>query len=161
MRQLKNQKEANELRAEILKRENYICPITGYRLTMSNSVLDHDHFTGKVRGVLFNGANRVLQDQQWVRYGLKREDHPAMLRAMADYLECELVDIMHHSRKPPGKIITKRSYKKLGLVILRNGGRLPWWWGYVKLNGKNAQKLSKRLKVLYDKYELEPEFYAS
>lgn len=159
MKQLENQKEANALRLELLAGQDNICPVTGYYLTMENSALDHDHFTGQIRGVLFSGANRVLQDRQWVRYGIRKEGHITMLRRMADYLETEQLDVMHHSFQQRPPVVQVSSHKKLERLIMHDKGRLPSWWGYVYSGRKKVQKLSKRLKALYEKYNIEPEFY--
>lgn len=159
MKQLKNQKEANELRAKLLEEQGYICPITGFKLTMGNCVLDHNHRTGHVRGVIFGGANRVLQDTQWIRYGLRPEIHALMLRNMADYIEKEPLDYLHHACRPQKQIIKKSNYIKLGKLIIKDKGAVPSWWGYVETRGRRGQHLSDRLKALYDKYGLEPEYY--
>lgn len=74
--------------AEMLSRQNNGCAICGdtevmviKRRTFSLAV-DHDHSTGKIRGILCHGCNRAL--------GLMKDD-PSRLRAAADYLEltCE------------------------------------------------------------------------
>ena len=160
MFQVKNQKEANFIRLLLLIEQQWTCPVTGYRLTMANSVLDHDHKTGLIRGVLFNGANRVLQDEQWVRFGIRRENHVSMLRAMADYLEREQFPAAHHTHRDPISIVTVTSYKQLGTAIIKDKGKLPHWWGYVYRGNTAAQRLTKRLSELYEKYSIEPRFYA-
>lgn len=159
MFQIKNQKEANFIRLFLLVEQQWKCPVTGYSLTMANSVLDHDHKTGLIRGVLFNGANRVLQDEQWVRFGVRRENHIAMLRAMADYLEREQLPALHHTHREPVQVITVTSYKQLGTAIIKDKGKLPHWWGYVLRGSKPAQVLTNRLSELYKKYGVEPRFY--
>ena len=100
---LKNQKEINELKAKLLVEQGYKCPVTGYKITMSNSALDHDHASGRIRGVLFVGANRMLQEEQWVRFGLRRQNIPAILRKMADYLMQPQLDVLHPTHKPHSK----------------------------------------------------------
>lgn len=156
---LRNQAEANFLRLLLLIEQDWTCPITGYALTTKNSVLDHDHTTGHVRGVLFNGANRALQDHRWVGYGLRKKDHAGILRKMADYLEKDHTEVIYHTCRKPNRIVKKSNYKKLGFIIMKSKGKLPAWWGYVERRGKRGQKLSGRLKALYKKYDLEPEYY--
>lgn len=160
MFQIKNPKEASFIRLLLLIEQQWKCPITGYRLTMANSVLDHDHKTGLIRGVLFNGVNRVLQDEQWVRFGIRRENHIAMLLAMADYLGMEQLPVVYYTHKEPVPIVTVTSYKQLGTAIIKDKGKLPHWWGYVYRGNRTAQVLTKRLSELYKKYGIEPRFYA-
>lgn len=47
--------------------------------TAGRLCIDHDHATGKVRGVLCSRCNRIL--------GAAKDD-PSLLRRLADYLEC-------------------------------------------------------------------------
>jgi hypothetical protein len=53
------------------------CPICGERPTINLSV-DHDHYTGQIRGLICNDCNIAIA---------KAKDSPTLLRAMADYLE--------------------------------------------------------------------------
>jgi hypothetical protein len=53
------------------------CLICGERPEINLSV-DHDHHTGQVRGLICNPCNIAIA---------KAKDSPALLRAMADYLE--------------------------------------------------------------------------
>lgn len=65
--------------AELLARQDGKCPICRCELTEANMHIDHDHQTGKVRGILCRKHNNGL--------GMFDED-PALLRAAADYIEC-------------------------------------------------------------------------
>lgn len=54
------------------------CDVCGENRIGQSLHIDHDHETGKVRGVLCHGCNLALGNV---------EDSPARLRALADYLE--------------------------------------------------------------------------
>ena len=72
------------------------CPILD---TKTNDwVLDHDHQTGMVRGVISRQANSLLGKVE--NFFLKmckgrKEDLPNTLEAMAAYLEREEMDVLH------------------------------------------------------------------
>jgi hypothetical protein len=159
MRQLKNQKEANALKLELLEKQGFVCPITGYRLTMGNAALDHRHETGQVRGPIFGGANRMLRESQWVRFGIRCEDIPSVLRKMADYLERPQLDILHHTCRKKEPVLQKASFLQLEKEI-RKSGKPPAWFRYSTRNGKAAQKMNAKLQALFDKYGIVPRFYA-
>lgn len=89
LRYLKNkQKELDRIRfkkygitgeefREIVEKQGIKCPICGRDITKNPSV-DHDHKTGKIRGLICNNCNLALGNAS---------DSPDRLRAMADYLE--------------------------------------------------------------------------
>ena len=82
------------------------CPILGIKT--DDWVLDHDHQTGMVRGVISRQANSLLGKVE--NFYLKRcrgnkEKLPNTLEAMSDYLEREMLDVLH----PVGLVqLTKR-----------------------------------------------------
>ncbi len=82
-RQLKEWREATWLAQE--KR----CAITGYTISLSESVADHDHTTGHVRGVLHRGVNSLLGkiENNHKRYGVSLPMLRAMAPAVAAYIE--------------------------------------------------------------------------
>ena len=73
-------------------RENYkpiSCPILGN--TEFTPVVDHDHQTGRIRGVISLEGNALLgKVENFYRSRCARaaKDLPTVLRKMADYLEC-------------------------------------------------------------------------
>jgi hypothetical protein len=72
------------------------CPILNSRV--SDWVVDHDHRTGFVRGVISRSANSLLGKVENFlrnRCGEKPEDYPRILRNLADYLEREKVNVLH------------------------------------------------------------------
>lgn len=63
----------------ILTEQNHLCAICGKRLKDSiNSYVDHDHKTGKIRGILCNNCNSVL--------GFSNDDKSILFWAI-EYLE--------------------------------------------------------------------------
>ena len=62
----------------ILKSQNGVCAICGLPPMDQNLAVDHDHVTGKIRGLLHTACNLVLGNSN---------DNPHLLRAAADYLE--------------------------------------------------------------------------
>ena len=68
---------------QMLDAQDHKCPVCGALLTSSNdraTHVDHDHVTGKVRGILCGNCNLSL--------GQAKHD-PDRLRRLADYLECD------------------------------------------------------------------------
>ena len=61
----------------ILEKQEFKCPICRKDITKNLSV-DHDHITGKIRGLICNKCNLAIGNA---------EDSPERLRLMADYLE--------------------------------------------------------------------------
>lgn len=58
--QLYNQKDINTVREQILNDQNECCLITDVLLQSKDAVLDHDHETMFVRGVIHRQANAAL-----------------------------------------------------------------------------------------------------
>ena len=79
-----------------LREQGGRCAITGYTLSPAEAVLDHDHATGHVRGVLHRGVNALLGklENNYKRYGVSLPQLRAMAPAVADYIEQD------HSDKP-------------------------------------------------------------
>jgi hypothetical protein len=61
----------------ILEKQGIKCPICNKNITKNPSV-DHNHITGKIRGLICNKCNLAIGNA---------EDSPDRLRAMANYLE--------------------------------------------------------------------------
>ena len=53
-------KEVKEFRLQQLARQNYKCSLCGDDLSIEEAVLDHDHKTGLLRGVIHRGDNILL-----------------------------------------------------------------------------------------------------
>ena len=62
---------------KIIEQQGLKCPICTRSIEKNLSV-DHDHATGKIRGIICNNCNLSIGNA---------EDSPMRLRAMADYLE--------------------------------------------------------------------------
>ena len=62
---------------EIIKKQGERCPICGNSI-LKNLSVDHDHVTGKIRGLICNACNLAIANAG---------DSPDRLRAMAEYLE--------------------------------------------------------------------------
>lgn len=95
--------DTSEIKAErlrLIKEQGGIDPITGHELV--RPCLDHDHFEGRVRGVLSSKIN--LFEGQVLKYWQKHtQDHPdwnltTVLRNMADYLERDVSHMKLHGK---------------------------------------------------------------
>jgi len=146
-------KDLKILREELIIQQNNICPICLKEL--KDPVLDHEHRkklggSGKIRKVLCRSCNIYLGkiENNSKRFGFSLIFLPDILRNIANYLESDHLDIIHPSEKPSKPKLKKSSYNKLFKQV--NGK-------YVmpKYNGN----FTKRLEKLFEKYEIEPEFY--
>lgn len=72
-----------------LKEQGGRCALSGYTLSPAEAVLDHDHATGHVRGVLHRGVNSLLGkiENNHKRYGVSLPMLRAMAPAVAAYIE--------------------------------------------------------------------------
>ena len=84
-RQLKEWREATWLAQD--KR----CAISGYSISASEAVADHDHSTGHLRGVLHRGVNSLLGkcENNYRRYGLSLPLLAAMAPPVGKYLAAD------------------------------------------------------------------------
>ena len=119
----------------------HICPILGTPIV--NPVVDHDHKTGEVRGVIDNNANSLLgvcERKFFSYYSGKPKDLPDVLRNMANYLEKGETGILH----PVGLNQLTNRFAKLPkdeqVAILAFG---------IKESEINACKNNKQRKALY------------
>ena len=71
-----------------LKEQGGRCALTGYSISAAEAVLDHDHATGHVRGVLHRGVNSLLGkcENNYRRYGLSLPLLAAMAPPLGAYL---------------------------------------------------------------------------
>lgn len=74
-----------------------VCPI--FKCSLYDSVVDHCHDTGLIRGVLHRQSNAWAGkiENSWKRFGRNNSKSPLpdALRALADYLENARTDVMH------------------------------------------------------------------
>jgi hypothetical protein len=90
-------KDIPTVRASLLKQQEGIDPITG--LPIEVPCLDHDHKTGKVRGVLDRKSNawEGKVRNAFVRVGLAKTkaDYAECLRRLADYVSKDYSQVRH------------------------------------------------------------------
>lgn len=164
-------KSLKELREKWAKEQDNICPILQIDME-DKAILDHyhanksdnsdiDYFKGCVRGVIHSRVNAFegKLSNALIRVGLRDLiDLPTLLRNLADYYEynrlhSEDVLYIHPSEKPKEPILTKSSYNELQKVLSEKDlKKLP-------LYKAKKQKLTKVLQELFEKYNLEPQFY--
>ena len=153
-RQLKTT-EISKLRSFLLDKQNGRCPICTN--VILDSVLDHSHRrriggSGRVRGVLCRMCNVFLAkaENNCTRYGIGQRNLPGVLRNIADYLEKPHTHYIHPSEKPKAKKLTKLSYNRLKKVY-KDKAKFP---DYPKTG-----ILTVKLKELFEKYQIQAEFY--
>jgi len=59
-RYLKNYGITTERKMALLKQQNYCCKICGNKINMISGYIDHNHKTGKIRGILCGNCNTAL-----------------------------------------------------------------------------------------------------
>lgn len=91
MRRLKHA-EVQIVRAEMLGKQRSLCELCRTPIT-SRPVLDHNHTTGAVRGVLHAGCNSLLGklENNAARYGVR--DIGTFTNGVAQYLRLHMVNV--------------------------------------------------------------------
>ncbi len=112
------QSQVAGIRAEMLSDQAYLCALCGESCDPSESALDHDHATGRIRGVLHSSCNILLgKVENFVgRYGqvLVREGRlKGALAGMVPYMKEDYShNRLHYKHKTPeDKLLLK--YKRL------------------------------------------------
>lgn len=96
--------EIKEVRRRLWEEQGKRCAITGMPLPWEAAVLDHNHSTGAVRGVVHRGANSLLGklENNAARYGVR--DIGVFTNGVAAYLRKHMVNItglLHPTHKSP------------------------------------------------------------
>jgi hypothetical protein len=164
LKQLK-QKDLKSLKEKWHKEQDQKCPLFGKEFPLDDMVVDHFHALksegpdesgkGLCRGVLHFQANSIEGKitNAFKRYGGdKYIDIVTFLRNLADYLENNKIHsdekYIHPTEKPKTPKLMKSSYNSLVKAV--NGKqKVPPFTG----------KFTKKLELLYAKYDLEPKFH--
>lgn len=90
------QSEVAGIRERMLKEQDGICPLCGY-LIETDAVLDHDHTTGHIRGVLHRQCNhaegRVLD---WIKRTGKRVNPLEFIKRLRAYWSTDFSENPYH-----------------------------------------------------------------
>lgn len=109
---------------KILKEQGGLCALTkrpidptATRGSASSMVLDHDHLTGRIRGVLSRGANgaegKVYNAvARWAGYGMQdKEGILQFLENMVAYLRKEPYDLLYYTHRSPEELAQAQKLK--------------------------------------------------
>jgi len=155
-----SQKEVKPLREQLLKKNNYHCPICNQPLTPENAALDHDHDNGQIRGTICKFCNSLegIWRSRWKRSGLMEKiSYRELLENMCEYLKQEPLPYLHPSHKPKPRKLQKRSYQELVRVVEKynkNASRKRKVPPYPK-----SKRLTKRLKEMFNEFGIQPRYY--
>jgi len=164
-----SQKEIKDLRELLLKRNKGRCPILDIPLHPTDACLDHAHESsecsetaeGQIRGTIHKFANS-LEGQMRSKY---RRSGIAKYISFEDFLFNLYTYLMesrelylHPSHKPRPRKLMKQSFNKLKREITK-------WNQYAAKPIKmpeypKSKRLTKKLKELYEKFAIYPEFYS-
>ena len=160
-------KDIHPLKKKLHEAQGGICPLLGIPVPLEDMALDHKHKLqrnpagpngdGLVRGAIHKFANAIEGKitNNWMRTGLGYRDDvdlPTYLRNLADFLEnppCDQIYI-HPSEAPKVPKFKKTSYNKL-VKAIDGKQKVP--------NYPKSGKLSKGLNKLFEKYNVEIEYY--
>jgi gas vesicle protein len=162
------QEDIKALREQLLKANGYKCRCSGLPLNPEDAALDHAHQSsdytetqeGQVRGVIHKFVNSI--EGQWrskyLRSGLKDMiTFEELLLAMYEYLMTAREPYLHPSANPKPRKLMKSSYNQLKKEIEQVNKHLH---KQIKIPPyPKSQRLTKRLKELFEQFDIEPKFY--
>lgn len=156
-------KEVKEVKAQILESQGFRCAICGKPLTLEESVLDHQHKMrksdengpggdGLVRGALCQGCNlaegkitnalfRFLQIRT-------TKDRVLFLQKLIEYYSKGTYPFVHPTEVKKEPQVSKKNFNKLNKLYSKETGK--------SLEYPKSKKLTKKLKVLFEKYNINP-----
>lgn len=150
-------KDIPELTKKLLEKQKNKCHIC--KNEIKRPCLDHSHTkrikgTGKIRGVLCSNCNVFLakMENNCVRYGIPIKDLSSILVNASYYLQRPHLDYLHPSEAPKKPILKQSSYNKLKkLATSKAIKKIPPY--------PRSGHLTKPLAELYNKVNIQPEFY--
>ena len=156
------QADIKELREQIHKEQNEICPICKEKIHYSKTTLDHQHKKkdeeighlgkGLIRGVICFTCNsaegRILG--VYTRQGLHKKDieYTSWLRNLADYLDREKLPYVHPTEVPKEPNIKKSLYNKLKKEYLKTDRKKKF------PDFPKSGKITKALKELSEEFDI-------
>jgi len=150
-------KDVPKLREKILKKQGGVCWIC--KRIPKIACLDHHHSkkvkgSGKIRGVLCSSCNIFIakSENNCVRYGIKQDTLPYILRRVADYLEKKQYPYIHPSEAPKPLKLQRNSFNKLKKAFIKKypKRKIPEY--------PKSGKLIKSLEKLYKEFNIEPKY---
>lgn len=109
MRKSLTKKDIAPYRDELMKKDN-ICPLCGNRIRTGQAALDHDHTTGKVRGVLHLNCNGL--EGRIMNWAKKSGVDPLkFLRNLISYVEQDFSHMPDHPRGSDEQYRRKRDLR--------------------------------------------------
>lgn len=96
------QREIKELREKYLQLQNNLCALCKDYLDSSEAVLDHDHQSGQLRGVLHRGCNVMegVISNNMKRNRIDEIRLASILAHLQDYQK-DLKDLLHPTHRTP------------------------------------------------------------
>jgi len=158
-KQLK-QADIKQVREQLLKVNEFICPICTQPLLPEDAALDHCHQSGLIRNTICKKCNSLegVWRSRMIRLGLKNTiSYEQMLLNMHNYLCQPPENLLHPSHLPRPRKLMKSSYNELKREMtrcnkfLKRPMKIP---DYPK-----SKRLTKRLKELYEQFGLIPKYY--
>ena len=153
--------EISSLRITLLQQQGGRCPIC--KKCITDPCLDHEHKkrlggSGLIRGVVCRTCNSFIAkaENNCLRCKIELKQLPHVLRSIADYLEQPHKPFIHPKEAPKPKKLQKSSYNQLIRRMVIDGVGLKK--GLPPKYPKSG-KLTKTLEKLYEKVEIEPQFY--
>jgi len=149
-------KDIKALRLEILEEQDGICPLCGTPIDIEDAVLDHDHSTTLIRGVLHSCCNSIegnLKHKFKRGGGEKYTDFLSYIKNLCVYLEKEQYPLIHPIEKPKEPKLMKSSYNELIRTLKKNK------YKYKIPPYPKSKKITKPLLRLYEQFNITPKFY--
>jgi len=161
VKQLKN-KDIRGHRERLLEDQNNICPLCNCEIEYGDAALDHDHDSGRIRGVLHKWCNSAegMLKSKFKRSGVAKSiNFELYLFNLYEYLIKEHHLMLHPEHAPKQPKLMKSSYNKLVREV-KNCNRLRQKPERIP-DYPRSKKLTKSLEKLFIKYDIDPQFYGS
>lgn len=163
MKDLK-QSEIKDLRLKILKEQDYRCPLCGKVITEDDRItLDHQHKlrksdpngvdgNGQVRGVLCSDCNclegKITNNANRFLHQPSKEVKMMWLSNLIEYYKKPLYDFIHPSEVKKEPPVSKKNFNKLNKLYIADNHK--------PLEYPKSKRLTKKLKTLFEYYNIEP-----
>lgn len=157
--------DVKTIRNEILKEQNYICPLCHKRITESDRItLDHQHKNkksdingfnnnGLVRGVLCSDCNcsegKIWNSTKRFQKAATAQDRIEWLRNLISYYEKEPYPYIHPTEVEKAKTLSKKNFNTLNKLYIAKYNKKP-------LVFPKSKKMTKGLQKFYLEFNINP-----